>query len=134
MSEIDAGRGVVIVYDGECPFCSQYVRMLRLRETFGDVRLVNARSDDPMAAHARTLFDLDDGMAARVGGEWYHGADCMHILALASGESHVASRLIAYTFARRSRARVLYPMLRSGRNLALRLMGRDRIGAARSSG
>jgi len=30
-----------IVYDGDCPFCSGYVALLRLREQY-DVRLVDA--------------------------------------------------------------------------------------------
>ena len=32
-----------IVYDGDCPFCSRYVKLVRLREALGSVDLVNAR-------------------------------------------------------------------------------------------
>ncbi|CAN0407117.1 unnamed protein product, partial [Scytosiphon promiscuus] len=39
----------VIVYDGECPFCSQYVKMLRIHESVGTVRLIDARSSDETA-------------------------------------------------------------------------------------
>ena len=61
----------VIVYDGECPFCSQYVKMLRIRESVGTVRLIDARSSDETAIFARGKYDMDQGMAARIGGEWY---------------------------------------------------------------
>lgn len=125
-----AAEGITIVYDGHCPFCSQYVKMLRIREAFGRVRLVDARSDDPDALEARARFDMDDGMVARTGGRWYHGADCINMLSLASGSSSFANRLMARVFSDPARARLLYPFLRSGRNLALRLLGREKINKA----
>ncbi|MFT5932039.1 MAG: putative DCC family thiol-disulfide oxidoreductase YuxK, partial [Hyphomonas sp.] len=39
--------GTFIVYDGDCPFCSEYVKLLRLRDAIGPVSLVNAREDHP---------------------------------------------------------------------------------------
>ncbi|GLS35140.1 hypothetical protein GCM10010869_07280 [Mesorhizobium tianshanense] len=131
MSVSESGEGVTIVYDGECPFCSQYVKMVRLRQAFGHVQLVDARSDDPKALEARDRFDLDDGMAALIGGRWYHGAQCMQMLSLASGSSSFANRFMARVFSDPDRARVLYPFLRSGRNLVLRILGRKKINKAK---
>ena len=37
-----------VVYDGECPFCSSYVKLLRLREAAGSIVLLNAREDHPV--------------------------------------------------------------------------------------
>ena len=129
----ERGAGVAVVYDGECPFCSRYVAMVRLREAFGEVRLVDARSDEPHARRARALFDMDEGMAALIGGQWYHGADCMNVLALASGPSGAANRAVAAVFADPRRAARLYPFLRAGRNAALRLLGRRPIAAGGAS-
>ena len=36
-----------IIYDGECPFCSRYVKLMRLEETIGDIRLIDARKNPP---------------------------------------------------------------------------------------
>ena len=36
-----------IFYDGQCPFCRRYVRLLELRSEIGDIALIDARSDDP---------------------------------------------------------------------------------------
>ena len=53
-----------LVYDGECPFCSRYVRLLRLRAAVGAVELVDARTDHPMVSYLYDLgIDLDEGMA-----------------------------------------------------------------------
>ena len=32
-----------LLYDGECPFCSACVKLVRIRENVGKLRLVNAR-------------------------------------------------------------------------------------------
>jgi predicted DCC family thiol-disulfide oxidoreductase YuxK len=127
MSSSESMEGVTIVYDGECPFCSRYVKMVRLRQAFGHVQLVDARSNDPKAIEALQRFDLDDGMAAQIGGRWYYGADAINILSLASGSSSFANRLMARVFADPRRARALYPYLRAGRNLALQILGREKI-------
>lgn len=129
MAEPLGAECVAVVYDGECPFCSRYVTMLRLREALGPVALIDARSGDPLAREAGHRFDLDDGMAVRLAGRWYHGADAMHVLALASGPSTLANRLVASVFGRPRRAALIYPFLRAGRNATLALLGRRGIGA-----
>lgn len=121
-------NGIWVVYDGECPFCNAYVRMLRLRKATGDVRLIDARSDHPIVAELKAKgLDLDEGMALKIGDEVYHGDACMHRLALLSGPSDLANRLHYWIFSKPTWARALYPWLRAGRNAALRLLGKRRI-------
>ena len=36
-------KNLVLVYDDDCPVCSNYVQMLRIRESIGELKLVNAR-------------------------------------------------------------------------------------------
>ena len=42
---------MLIIYDGACPFCRAYVRLLRLREQTAAVELLNARDADARIAH-----------------------------------------------------------------------------------
>jgi predicted DCC family thiol-disulfide oxidoreductase YuxK len=105
-----------IVYDGDCPFCSSYVALLRLRETY-DVRLVDARKDPVFAA--RYGLDLNEGMIVDLDGTVHHGARAISLLARLSGTiSPLRSELVAS---------VVYPLLRFGRNVALKVLGRSRI-------
>ena len=126
-------QGAVIVYDGQCPFCSTYVRFTRLREAIGPVKLVDARSGDPVVEEAiRAGLSLDEGMVLKYGGRLYHGADCLNMLSLLSSSSGLFNRLMALTFARPEIAHMAYPTLLAGRNATLRLLGRRQIHEATS--
>lgn len=120
--------GISVVYDGLCPFCSAYVRMLRLRESAGPVRLIDVRGDSALVADLGAAgAPVNDGMAVLYGGRLYHGADAMHILAMLASRSGLANRVVARLLSSPRMARAAYPMLRGGRNAALKLLGRPQI-------
>lgn len=115
-----------IVYDGQCPFCSRYVALLRLRQALGRVELVDARNGGPLVDEIRSAgLDLNEGMVLKLDGELYHGDACIHRLALLSTRSGLFNRLNGRIFASPTTARLLYPVLRSGRNTVLRVLGRE---------
>jgi predicted DCC family thiol-disulfide oxidoreductase YuxK len=117
-----------IVYDGQCPFCSRYVQLVRLRETLGQVQLVDARKGGPQVEEVRHAgLDLDEGMVLKLDGRLYHGADCINMLALLSTPSSGFNRLNAALFRSPTASRLLYPVLRTGRNAVLRMLGRSKI-------
>jgi predicted DCC family thiol-disulfide oxidoreductase YuxK len=120
--------GAVLVYDGDCPFCSRYVALVRLRDSVGPVRLLNAREPDPFVDELRHAgYDLDEGMVLKYGGRIYHGADCIMMLAMLSTPVGPFNRVNAAIFRSPTASRLLYPVLRTGRNAVLRLLGRTRI-------
>jgi predicted DCC family thiol-disulfide oxidoreductase YuxK len=117
-----------LVYDGDCPFCSRYVTLVRLRKSLGRVELVNAREGGPIVDEVRQAgLDLDDGMVLKLGERYLHGAECIHALALMTGPSDLFNRVNAALFRSPRLARFLYPILRTGRNATLRLLGRERL-------
>ncbi|MEM1276230.1 MAG: DCC1-like thiol-disulfide oxidoreductase family protein [Pseudomonadota bacterium] len=119
---------IAIVYDGECPFCASYVGMVRLRQAAGSVRLIDARGGGPEVDRIRKAgLDLDEGMVLLTGDEMYHGADCIHRMGLMSTRLGVFNRLNAWVFRSPARSRFLYPILRAGRNLALKILRRKKI-------
>ena len=105
-----------VIYDGECPFCSSYVQLLRLKEQY-EVELINARQEPGEAQ--RYALDLNEGMIADLDGEVYHGADAVWLLSNLSVRPGLLSR--------RGVARRIYPWLRLGRRLALSALGRKPI-------
>ena len=120
-----------IFYDGDCPFCSRYVKMIRLREALGAVEMVDLRGDAVRRAELeREGFDLDQGMVVETGGRRLGGADATNALALMSTPSGVFNKLNRLVFSAPAVSGVVYPALRSGRWLTLFLMGREGINDA----
>ena len=118
-----------LIYDGECPFCSRYVRLARLQKTLGGFRLIDARQGGPEVENARARgLVMDEGFLLHLDGKFYHGAECIHRLALMSSSSDIFNKLNYAVFRSERRSRILYPLLRTGRNAVLRLLGRQPMG------
>jgi predicted DCC family thiol-disulfide oxidoreductase YuxK len=121
-------REILLVYDEDCPLCNAYCRMVRIRETVGTLRLVDARENsDVMNEITRTGLDIDQGMALKVDDVLYYGSDAICALSLMSSGSGVFNRLNHWIFRSSTRAKVLYPVLRSCRNLLLKILGKTKI-------
>ena len=121
---------VVVVYDGQCPFCTGFARLVRLREAVGPVRIVDARGGGAEVEAVRAAaLDLDEGNAVIEGGRIHHGADAQMWLAARSVRWHPVGLFLRTLFATPALGRASYPVLRGMRNIALRLMGRGGIGA-----
>jgi len=120
-----------LIYDGECPFCANYVRLLQLRESFPQLELVNAREspDHPAVQQLKDRhLKIDDGMALVDGDRIFHGAEAVHALADKGASGTFFSRLNRALFQSSRSSNALYPVLRAGRNLTLRLLGRRKLG------
>lgn len=117
-----------IYYDGECPFCTRYVKLLRLRDSVGHVELTDLRDDAALRDElAQSGFDLDQGMVVEMDGRRLGGADATHAMALMSTPSGAFNRLNKMMFSVPLISSVLYPVLRSGRWITLFVMGRKSI-------
>lgn len=105
--------GIVVVYDGLCPFCSYYVLHARLKDTYGHVTYVNARdAEHPLVQAARQAdMDLRTGMAVLIGETWLHGYQAAHRLALDDRGNDWLSRCTRLLFGKPERARWVYPIL-----------------------
>jgi predicted DCC family thiol-disulfide oxidoreductase YuxK len=129
MSADDPDTGLWIVYDGDCPFCSSYVRLYRLREVTGKVHLIDARTDHPILREVEARgFDLDQGMAVKASGRFYHGAEALQFLAILGAGDGLFNRLNRALFRHPNLSRALYPLMVRGRLLTLRLLGRTTLG------
>tara|TARA_Y100000589_G_C26937587_1_gene540977 strand:- start:358 stop:639 length:282 start_codon:yes stop_codon:yes gene_type:complete len=74
-----------IIYDGECPFCSKYVRLVQLKKSVGEVELINARTDSAIQKELKKLsINVNQGMVLIDGKDIYFAEDCIHRLALLS--------------------------------------------------
>lgn len=114
-----------VFYDGECPFCSRYVGMLRLQRV-QDVCLVDLRGDPDMRRKLEEDgFEVDRGMVVDQDGQRFGGAQAVNVLALLATPSDAMNRINRTIFASPGLAAILYPVLRMGRWLVLLLLGRS---------
>lgn len=119
---------VIVVYDKECPACDYYCNLVRIRESVGRLVLLDARDGGPILDEitARGL-DIDQGMVVKVGDQLYYGSDAIHALSLMGTNKGFFNRLAYWAFRSRAVSRVLYPVLRTCRNLLLKLLGKTKI-------
>ena len=128
IDELTAKPQLTIIYDGECPFCSSYVTLLRIRQNVGSVDLLDARKFPELVSELTNRgFRLDEGMIVIYEKKMYFAHDAMHVLSMLSTGSGFFNKLVAVAFRNPSRAAVIYPPLRACRNLTLKILGRTLI-------
>lgn len=120
---------VRVLYDGECPFCDDYVRFQKIRAAAGDVELIDARANPRiMQEMGVTGAELEDGMVVWVDGRRHDGADAVHVLSrIGEPPGRWWVRWVAAASRSSARSRALYPVLKLGRRVALRILGVPRF-------
>jgi len=123
-----AREKILLVYDKQCPVCDNYCQLVHIRETVGELRLIDARaSSTVMDEITSRRWDIDQGMVLKMGDELYYGSDAIHALALIGSRSGFFNRFNYWMFKSRMRSRMLYPVLRFFRNFLLKLLRRTKI-------
>jgi predicted DCC family thiol-disulfide oxidoreductase YuxK len=128
---VDAGHqggDIFLVYDKECPACDFYCKLVRIRESIGNLILVDARNPSSFMDEITAAgLDIDQGMVLKVGDRMYYGADAIHTLSIMGTRSGVFNRLAYWCFKSQEVSRVIYPVLRSCRNLLLKILRKTKI-------
>jgi len=123
-----AVQKATIIYDGECPYCRNFVKLQRLREQVGEINLVDARSNDPLVKAAQCSgYSLDDGMLFIYEGTIHFGPDAITAMAKLSSKETIFARINRSLFKYRALSKLLYPFMKFARLITLRLLGRKRI-------
>lgn len=119
---------ILLVYDKECPACNYYCQMVRIRESVGELKLVDAREpSEVMDEITAAGLDIDQGMVLKMGNALYYGSDAIHMLSLIGSESGLFNRMNYWLFRSKSVAGILYPILRFFRNLLLKFLRKTKI-------
>lgn len=119
---------IMLIYDGDCPLCRNFSQAVRIRQSLGQLQLLNAREQPDIRRELQQReLDIDQGIVLKLGDSWYHGAVAMQMLAMISSRSGLVNRLNYWLFKSPARARWLYPPLRAVRNALLKLLGIAKI-------
>ena len=116
-------KKVYVVYDGQCPFCTTYCKLVKIREAVGEIELVDAREPSALMDEITELgLNIDQGMVVKIDDQIYYGDEAIHVLAMMSTDSGIFNKFNAKVFGSKRVSSVLYPVLRDCRNVALWLM------------
>ena len=117
-------RRAWLIYDGDCPFCSNYAQYLGVKDAVDEFVLVDARQGGPLVEEVRSLpHDLDQGMVLKMNGHYYVGHEALSVLALLSEKRGGFNRLNRVLFNSPLAAKLAYPLLRSARWVVLKAKG-----------
>ncbi len=130
-----AREEILLVYDRECPACNAYCQVVRIRESVGDLRIIDARENSEVMNEITAQgLDIDQGMVLKMGDQLYYGSDAMNTLALIGSRSGMFNRFNYWIFKSKTASSILYPLLRISRNLLLRVLGKTRINNLNAKG
>ena len=119
---------IFLVYDKECPACDYYCNLVRIRESVGELVLVDAREPGPLMEEITAAgLDIDQGMVLIGGDRMYYGVDAIHALSIMGTRSGVFNRVTYWCFKSKVVSGILYPILRAGRNLLLKILKKTKI-------
>ena len=119
---------ILLVYDKECPACNNYCQFVRIRDDVGDLKIVDARENSEVRDEITEMgLDIDQGMVLKMSGQIYYGSDAIHVLALISSRSGIFNRANYWIFKSKTLSLWLYPVLRTCRNLLLKILGKSKI-------
>jgi predicted DCC family thiol-disulfide oxidoreductase YuxK len=112
-----------LLYDGECPVCSAYVAMSRLRRLHPHILVLNARAEPHLVAELRAKgYEIDEGMVLCLDGAIHFGADATRMIAVLGRSLPSRWRRTTLAFVGTAPwSRGLYPWLNRARLLLLRL-------------
>jgi predicted DCC family thiol-disulfide oxidoreductase YuxK len=119
---------IKVVFDGECPFCRNFVHLQSIRSRGYTVNLIDARTaPDEVERLSRLGMNINDGMALWVDDTVYFGHAAVNKIAvLAEGETLV-TRAMNFLLRVPAFSYTIYPLLKFGRSITLKVLGVRKI-------
>ena len=119
---------VEVIYDGECPFCSNFVSLSRLQDLGYKVTLINARDNaNPIVGELSKSYNLDNGMIVIVGDEILYGASAASFIATGFVKQDLISRIYRGLLKRDNISKLIYPVLVIMRKIYFKVIGKKLI-------
>ncbi len=116
---------MVLLYDGQCPFCSRYISYVGSRLKV-KLCMVDVRQCPAAAADLRGQgYDVNDGIVLMDGARVLQGREAVAALAAMTKPTGFWDRVVRRLTLVPGFLRVFYPGMRLARKIVLRMLGRD---------
>ena len=120
-------KRIEIYYDGDCPFCTKFVVLSKLKKEY-EVSINNLRDfPDKVKEFNKKSIDVNEGMIVILENEIYFGHQAVHLITILSDKKYFLSKIYKIFFSNLTFTKFLYPIMRLFRNITLKILGRKKI-------
>lgn len=113
-----------IYYDGDCYFCSNFVKLLALREAVGNVQLISLREEtEDVRRILSSGLNVNTGFVVEHDDQVLHGSQAFHYLTTIAEPRNLLSQILFVIGEHPRVTRLLYPLMVLGRYLVLIAQG-----------
>ena len=121
-------RKSLFIYDGECPFCNHFAKLLELKSGIPEIAIVNGRENISQIIDLyKKGFDLDKGAILLKGNDILHGAKAINwICSQIQDPSDELLKILSLTFSSNKRTEIIFHLLVSARRFFLAIKGVSR--------
>ena len=115
---------LTLYYDNQCPFCSKYANLLKLKENF-EITLKDARENlDEISVLCKNL-DINDGFIVIYKNDCFQGAKALEFLNRAVDKTTILGKLHFFFAYENNFSKFLYKTLFILRKIALFILRKD---------
>ena len=115
---------ITLYYDKQCPFCSKYANLLKLKENF-EINLKDARENlDEISVLCKNL-DINDGFIVIYKNDCFQGAKALEFLNRAVDKTTILGKLHFFFAYENIFSKFLYKTLFILRKIALFILRKD---------
>tara|TARA_Y100001968_G_scaffold54362_1_gene45574 strand:+ start:209 stop:610 length:402 start_codon:yes stop_codon:yes gene_type:complete len=115
----------LFIYDGECPFCNHFAKLLELKRQLPTFEIIDGRKDLALLTKLYNQgYDLNNGAILIHNGNIKHGADAINWVSSQIKEPNDSIlEILRIIFTSNKRTNFLFPVLLWSRRLSLTLKG-----------
>ena len=116
----------LFIYDGECPFCNHFAKLLELKSSIPSLEIIDGRKNlDRLTQLYNQGYDLNNGAILIKDGKIKHGADAINWICSKIKEPNDSLlKLLRILFRSNKRSKKIFPVLLWGRRITLAIKGK----------
>ena len=115
---------ITLYYDKQCPFCSNYANLLKLKENF-EITLKDARENFDEISLVCGNLDINDGFIVVYKNDCFQGAKALHFLQSAVDKTTFLGKLHFFFAYETVFSKILYKILFILRKVILFILRKD---------
>tara|TARA_Y100001968_G_C18912730_1_gene506015 strand:+ start:77 stop:478 length:402 start_codon:yes stop_codon:yes gene_type:complete len=119
-------ENTLFIYDGECPFCNNFAKLLELRKILPSLQILDGRENlEKLTELYKKGYDLNKGAILINNGEIKHGADAISwICSQIKDPNDSLLEILRIIFTSNNRSRIMFPFLLWARRILLTVKGK----------